>query len=637
MADKSKNSQENEDNNFEQDLKRLENFLERGIDQISAIETDESIKANFSEQLENIISKEIKIERSEYSAAKRVGNLIFEDNIQFFIDNHSKNISDIQLEDIELIKEVKDGQLMATVQIDNQDCSIEFINKDYDSSYQELAGIQLKQNQNKVCVYSTRSGKVVVFHSKIYIIPLCRDAKCIVYISQDKMEAKADLIPSIGNGKKLTKSMVLEEFEKQGVKKGININNIEKLIEEVNNNNVVCKDVVLAQGQQPYHGKDASITFYFPVETPKIDFKILPDGRIDYKKQAPIKMVKEGELLATVGEPQQGINGFCVTGEILEAKSGSSDVLFAGENVRVDGKKYYATCNGMISLNDKILSVLPHYCVNGDVDLKCGNINFNGSVTVLGTVRTGFEVKASGDIFVSGSVEAANIEAGRDMRVNIAIIGANVKAGRNIFAGHVQNATLEAEGDIDVVKSIMHSNVFSSSKITLHDKKGTIVGGLVIALKGINAMSIGSYLGTPTTIEVGSDYLVKKKKEELNKLIDFYEKNLKKLDDVLKPIMVMINKGIPLSSEKKKRLSLILEKRKSIENILKTLKGKMNSLIEISSFYLDAYVLVEEILYPDVTIKMVDLTLHNREEKKTIKIKYNKVNKEIEISPLHKK
>ena len=82
---------------------------------------------------------------------------------------------------------------------------------------------------------------------------------------------------------------------------------------------------------------------------------------------------------------------------MIKAINGESNVLCAGQNVVVtDDGKFKAVCDGQISLNGKVLSVFLHYMVEGDVDYGCGNISFNGNVTIKGSVLPGFEVKAKG-------------------------------------------------------------------------------------------------------------------------------------------------------------------------------------------------------------------------------------------------
>lgn len=49
-----------------------------------------------------------------------------------------------------------------------------------------------------------------------------------------------------------------------------------------------------------------------------------------------------------------------------------------------------------------MVSVNHHLPVNGDVGVETGNIDFNGSISIRGTVQTGFSVIAKGDISIEG-------------------------------------------------------------------------------------------------------------------------------------------------------------------------------------------------------------------------------------------
>ena len=49
--------------------------------------------------------------------------------------------------------------------------------------------------------------------------------------------------------------------------------------------------------------------------------------------------------------------------------------------------------------------MFPVYVVPGDVDFSTGNIDFIGSVKVMGSVRNGFSVKAEGNVEIMGRLE----------------------------------------------------------------------------------------------------------------------------------------------------------------------------------------------------------------------------------------
>ena len=80
----------------------------------------------------------------------------------------------------------------------------------------------------------------------------------------------------------------------------------------------------------------------------------------------------------------------------------------------------------MVTTTDREkINVFPVYEVNGDVDYNTGNIDFVGTIVIRGNVRSGFKVKADGDIRIIGSVEGAELEAAGSIEISAGIIGQN--------------------------------------------------------------------------------------------------------------------------------------------------------------------------------------------------------------------
>lgn len=145
----------------------------------------------------------------------------------------------------------------------------------------------------------------------------------------------------------------------------------------------------------------------------------------------------------------------------------------------------YAAIDGLVTKTDRDkLNVFPVYEVNGDVDYNIGNIDFVGTVVIRGNILTGFRVKASGDIRVTGGIEGAEVESDGSIEITGGVIGSNkgyVKAGRNIRCSFVQEGNVIAYEDITVTQSIMHSNVRAGKSVRCLGAKGLIVGGIVQA------------------------------------------------------------------------------------------------------------------------------------------------------------
>jgi uncharacterized protein (DUF342 family) len=118
--------------------------------------------------------------------------------------------------------------------------------------------------------------------------------------------------------------------------------------------------------------------------------------------------------------------------------------------------------------------------------------------------------------------------------------------------------------------------IYCNGKVVLRNLKGAIVGGMVNALCGVEARTIGTGFGTKTEIAVGKDFLIQKTVEELNTAVDFQCNNLQKIDKVLMPLLEMVKKGIALDVEKKDKLKLIIEKRSQIQKSISIMEKMLS-------------------------------------------------------------
>ena len=93
--------------------------------------------------------------------------------------------------------------------------------------------------------------------------------------------------------------------------------------------------LTMARGGPPINGEDTRIEYTFdPDERPG---KIMPDGSIDFRERNVVTGVNEDQLLATVYPATEGIKGYTIFNEELNARDGQEYVYEAGENVRTEG------------------------------------------------------------------------------------------------------------------------------------------------------------------------------------------------------------------------------------------------------------------------------------------------------------
>jgi len=575
--------------------------------ELSVIETAEIVQGFTEEELDAkgfIGDKSIAIERSSFANDRKEQGYVFAQDIQYAVMNGYKSVDEIPFDEVESLNDVSAGDIIA---IKHNKKSSTSITPSFSDTYLKKAYLQLEKNDESIVFKATVKGKVVLLDSLIFIIPSDRDGRCILSIASDHMKVYMDLYPAQGNGKMAEEEDILGELQKKEVTFGIKHETIKDSIHNVKETGIEAIGTVIAEGRRPKDGTDAKVDFFFSTETTVDDFKILPDGRIDYRKRANIQIVHKGDLLARIGEPTPGVDGADIFGNVIKSKSGDACVLYAGEGVLVENenKEFRAENDGQASLNGTILNVFQHFVVQGDVDYASGNIDFIGNVSIFGSVLPGFEVKADGDVTILKNIEGATVEAGRDARVYGGIVGGDnaiVRCGRNLIANHLQNATVEVQGDIMIRNSCIHSTVYCTGKVSVNEQKGTIIGGIVSGRKGVEAKIIGSPFGTKTEIVVGHDYLVRKKIDEFLAAKSFCELNIQKIEKYLKPLLQMLKKTGTIDTEKQARLKMVMSKRKELFQHKRIMESKLKDLEQIAKSETGGSVKVSGCIYPDVKI-----------------------------------
>ena len=290
--------------------------------------------------------------------------------------------------------------------------------------------------------------------------------------------------------------------------------------------------MIVAQAPAPIDGKDAYMVYEFETDRSKLKAKVSDSGQVNFKELNNIQNVVEGQPLAHKVPAEKGKMGHSLFGQPFEAKDGKDIPLPLGRNVTVDkdGLTILAATNGQfLFVNDKV-SVEPVMEVDG-VNIKTGNITFNGSVVCKGNVEDGFNVKASGNIEVSGAVGRCHLESDGSIIVSQGIMGRDegeIICGKTLWAKFIQNTRVSVGENVIVTDSIMNSDVTAMKKIVLQGKRAQITGGHLFATEIIAAKNIGSTGGgTETVLEVGYD---PKAKQRLLELQDKQSANAKELD-----------------------------------------------------------------------------------------------------------
>jgi uncharacterized protein (DUF342 family) len=388
----------------------------------------------------------------------------------------------------------------------------------------------------------------------------------------------------------------------------------------------IYKELVqVAEGIRPADGRDAYLQYNFETDQNKVRIHEGVDGRVDFKELNIIQNVVEGQPLAVKIPPGKGSPGKNVTGKSLPSKSGRDMSLSLGNNVRLsdDGSTVLAGMNGQVVFTGGKINVEPNYVVQGNVDIKSGNIIFLGNVIVNGNVEDGFSVKAAGNIEVNGTVERADLDAEGDIIVHQGITGKStgtVKAGRSIWARFIENATIEAGNMVVVSDGIINSQVDANKRIICQGKRAHIVGGCLRATEEINAKIIGNPTsGTETICEVGFD---PKSKEQIDKYVlrrEALEKELEEVQLNIQTLITLKKQHLTLAPDKEEYLRELMDKRQDLTDEQLHINEEVDKIKDfLNSLKNRGRISASSRVYPGVRITIRDAKEDVRSEYKAV-------------------
>ncbi|NOX33693.1 MAG: DUF342 domain-containing protein [Deltaproteobacteria bacterium] len=318
-------------------------------------------------------------------------------------------------------------------------------------------------------------------------------------ISEDRVQAWIR-VPKAAQGTTNIEP-VKKLIKKRGIKYGlVDDKEIRKFLKN-------CTDpyekFVVANAIAPSVGKPAKIIHHFNTES-DIAGIIKEDGSIDFKSRGDSPFVKKGQVLAEKIPMEQPKSGIDVFGETLLVGDVDDVPLEGGEGVELseDGLKLTAAITGQPSIDVKgVISVLESFTVKGDVDFKTGNINFNGNVIVLGTVKEGFLVEC--EELTANEINGGIIRNKGDLKVSNGIVNADIQTQGSVQAKFLNKTRLYGYGDMMVTREIMESYIAISGH--LNNETGRITASTIAARKGMSVKQIGTEKSEYSTVKAGGN------------------------------------------------------------------------------------------------------------------------------------
>ncbi|SIQ05704.1 hypothetical protein SAMN05920897_10354 [Alkalispirochaeta americana] len=439
-------------------------------------------------------------------------------------------------------------------------------------------------------------------------------------IIEGEMKALVTMSPPGEGGADPGAETILRALENQGVVHGVK----EDVLQALEERPRYREPILVAEGTRPTNGADARASFNFRTNSREVHLQESKDGRVDFKELNRIENVVEGQVLARMVPAEEGQPGQTVTGRMIPAKDGKAIEAPIGENTRLsdDGKMILAGINGMVKLVNGRVTVEPIYVVNGDVNVKEGNIRFLGTIIVKGNVDDGFSISAAGDLEVMGSVGRSTLEAEGDVIVHQGIAGkgsGGVTAGGSIWSKFIENAHVEAGEMVVVSDGIINSVVYSDKRIICRGKRASIVGGHIRAAEEVDAKTLGSVAGVETLVEVGYDPKSRARLLELEEKDGEFSKELEEIVLNMSTIEGMRKKKRPITPDKIKHYSEMKTRKEEIQKHRQKL-GKEISAIHayLEELKTTGRVSASGTVFPGVKIMIKDAQLPVRRETRAV-------------------
>ena len=363
--------------------------------------------------------------------------------------------------------------------------------------------------------------------------------------------------------------------------------------------------VVIVKGKPVIQGENGRIEILVE-NTPVVTFD--EDGRADYRNIEKYRTVEKGQLLAKIYPPVEGTPGINIFGEEVSPRPVYPVEVRPGPNVvQTSGTvECYARIHGIFIYNAKLLDVSAVLEIPGNVGLESGNVHYDGSVNIQGSIERGSKVIVDGDVTVGSAVESGSVHTGGSLTVRKGINTRQedtVLVGGNLKATYVDNSILTVDGIVTVEKSIVASRIYCHSELVMTSRGSAITGGEIVCYGDITVDSIGNRTETPTKITVGEHYrniqLLDQYLKELEGLLKQYEKVA---DEIVKIKILVQRRWGNIPVDKKAEFRMVFQQYREMQEKIQKTKERVEYYKRNRFKPDEVKIIVRDTIYPGVEI-----------------------------------
>lgn len=380
--------------------------------------------------------------------------------------------------------------------------------------------------------------------------------------------------------------------------------------------------LIIAQGIKPVPAETDRIEILLPykrflleeeekkVEEPESEEK---DLRELYQR---IICIKAGEKLAQYYPPKIGQPGLDIFNQEISPPTITHPTYTLGENLilKEETGEILAQKSGVLQFKNGVLHVIPNYVLRGDVDFSVGNIHFIGEeLVIVGDIKHGFLVEAEGNLRITGSTEnKVQLKVKGECRIDGILRGhdTELEVTNNLWIKTIEYAKITALGNVYIDKYSFYGRIHC--KGYLYGSEMKLYGGTYEVEKGLFCKELGGR-DTKTIVIMGA---YRDKLEKLKKLRSEAEL-LEKLLEQIEVGIAKAEKVVAQGNVDKERILLELSKRKLLaKNQLLKIKQSIEEIENSLKEAKKARIVVEGVIYPNVTIEFLEKVLEINEEKR---------------------
>jgi hypothetical protein len=426
------------------------------------------------------------------------------------------------------------------------------------------------------------------------------DSTVAVQVSDDKMTAYIIISGPLNGGREIAVEDAVAELEANAVAAEIDHGSIASAI----TGKVYNQRVPVAKGTKPINGIDGAITYNYEC-TGVLSAKKNERDEMDYKDLGLVKNILSGTTIATITHPTEGEDGIDVCGVHHKAMPGKAAKFLVGKGARLteDERAIVAEFDGNLRWSKDHFTVEEVLLIGEDVGPATGNVDFLGDVQVKGNVLEGFTVKSKKNILINGTANNATLIAEGNIDIKMGSVNSELTSKGDIKVGFCENSTIDCGGDLTSA-SFVACDVFCHGTTFAISGKGIMIGGKMTCLKGMVFNTVGSESYTKTRLTLGNGAILAEEKLELEKKEAKLTEEIGKLVQLIEMLNAAKKKNGSIPRQSEDMLATAIRNRFKNSAEIKQITKR---IAEIEMSFLDnAYLNIEirKSVWPGVTVRI---------------------------------